>query len=145
MYGRFSDTKQAYIIDMLNALHDYDLNCGVLFIAYKQYAAMREVHEYIRTMRTGFTVQRNDEYSRLKKTMRLFRGSGGKADRATIQKIAQAIDIKVCRISGVSSVIRVYFLARDMNLSTLLADSVSCRISSSSSGSRRSSAFCSSV
>ena len=44
-------------------------------------------------MRTGFTVQRNDEYSRLKKTMRLFRGSGGKADRATIQKIAQAIDI----------------------------------------------------
>lgn len=93
MYGRFSDTKQAYIIDMLNALHDYDLNFGVLFIAYKQYAAMREVHEYIRTMRTGFTVQRNDEYSRLKKTMRLFRGSGGKADRATIQKIAQAIDI----------------------------------------------------
>lgn len=93
MYGRFSDTKQAHIIDMLNALHDYDLNCGVLFIAYKQYAAMREVHEYIRTMRTGFTVQRNDEYSRLKKTMRLFRGSGGKADRATIQKIAQAIDI----------------------------------------------------
>ena len=86
-------TKQEYIIDMLNALHDYDLNCGVLFIAYKQYAAMREVHEYIRTMRTGFTVQRNDEYSRLKKTMRLFRGSGGKADRATIQKIAQAIDI----------------------------------------------------
>lgn len=90
MYGRFSNTKQTYIIDMLNALH---VNCGVLFIAYKQYAAMREVHEYIRTMRTSFAVQRNDEYSRLRKAMRLFRESGGKADSATIQKIAQAIDI----------------------------------------------------
>lgn len=51
---------------------------------------MREVHEYIRTMRTGFMVQSNDEYLRLKKAMRLFREYGGK-DSVTIQKIAQAI------------------------------------------------------
>ena len=52
---------------------------------------MREVHEYIRTMRTGFTVQSNDEYLRLRKVMRLVREYGGKADSAIIQRIAQAI------------------------------------------------------
>ena len=57
----------------------------------KEYAAMREVHEYIRTMRTGFTVQSNDEYLRLRKAMRLFREYGGKVDSVTIQKIAQVI------------------------------------------------------
>ena len=75
MVGHFLDIKQAYIIGMLKALQDYDPNRGVPFIAYKEYAAMREVHEYIRTMRTGFTVQSNDEYLRLRKAMRLFRGS----------------------------------------------------------------------
>ena len=91
MVGHFFDIKQAYIIGMLKALQDYDPNRGVPFIAYKEYAAMREVHEYIRTMRTGFTVQSNDEYLRLRKAMRLFREYGGKVDSVTIQKIAQAI------------------------------------------------------
>ena len=91
MVGHFLDIKQAYIIGMLKALQDYDPNRGVPFIAYKEYAAMREVHEYIRTMRTGFTVQSNDEYLRLRKAMRLFREYGGKVDSVTIQKIAQAI------------------------------------------------------
>ena len=52
---------------------------------------MREVHEYIRTMRTGFTVQSNDEYLRLRKAMRLFREYGNKSDDSTIEKIAVAI------------------------------------------------------
>lgn len=44
---------------------------------------MREVHEYIRTMRTGFTVQNNDKYLRLRKAMRLYREFGNKSDDAT--------------------------------------------------------------
>ena len=91
MVGHFLDIKQAYIIGMLKALQDYDPNRGVPFIAYKEYAAMREVHEYIRTMRTGFTVQSKDEYLRLRNAMRLIREYGGKVDSVTIQKIAQAI------------------------------------------------------
>lgn len=91
MFGHFLDIKQAYITGMLKALRDYDPNRGVPFIVYKEYAAMREVHEYIRTMRTGFTVQSNDEYLRLRKAMRLVREYGGKADSAIIQRIAQAI------------------------------------------------------
>ena len=52
---------------------------------------MREVHEYIRSMRTGFTIQSNDEYLRLRKAMRLYCEFGSKNDDATIEKIAEAI------------------------------------------------------
>jgi DNA-directed RNA polymerase specialized sigma subunit len=91
MYGHFLDIKQAYVIGMLKALQDYDPERGVPFIVYKEYAAMREVHEYIRTMRTGFTVQSYDEYLRLRKAMRLYREFGNKIDDATMEKIAEVI------------------------------------------------------
>lgn len=91
MYGHFVDIKQAYVIGLLKALQEYDPARGVPFIVYKEYAAMREVHEYIRTMRTGFTVQSNDEYLRLRKAMRLFREYGGKADDDTIKRVADNI------------------------------------------------------
>ena len=91
MYGHFLDIKQAYVIGMLKALQDYDISRGVPFIVYKEYAAMREVHEYIRTMRTGFTVQSYDEYLRLRKAMALFREYGSKSDNTTMEKIAEAI------------------------------------------------------
>ena len=91
MYGHFLDIKQAYVIGMLKALKDYDVSRGVPFIVYKEYAAMREVHEYIRSMRTGFTIQSYDEYLRLRKAMALFREYGSKADDTTMEKIAEAI------------------------------------------------------
>ena len=56
---------------------------------------MREVHEYIRTMRTGFTIQSNDEYLRLRKTMRLFREYGNKSDISTIEKISKQIGASI--------------------------------------------------
>ena len=91
MYGHFLDIKQAYVIGMLKALQDYDPERSVPFIVYKEYAAMREVHEYIRSMRTGFTIQSYDEYLRLRKAMRLYRDFGNKSDDATMKKIAEAI------------------------------------------------------
>ncbi len=91
MYGHFVDIKQVYVIGLLKSLQEYDPARGVPFIVYKEYAAMREVHEYIRTMRTGFTVQSNDEYLRLRKAMRLFREYGGKADDDTIKRVADNI------------------------------------------------------
>jgi hypothetical protein len=42
-------------------------------------------------MRTGFTVQSNDEYLRLRKAMALFREYGSKSDDATMEKIAEVI------------------------------------------------------
>ena len=91
MYGHFLDIKQAYVIGLLKALEDYDPERGIPFIVYKEYAAMREVHEYIRSMRTGFSIQSYDEYLRLRKAMRLYREFGNKSDDATMEKIAEAI------------------------------------------------------
>ena len=88
MYEHFLDIKQVYVIGLLKALQEYDQERGVPFIVY---AAMREVHEYIRSMRTGFTIQSYDEYLRLRKAMRLYREFGNKSDDATIEKIAKAI------------------------------------------------------
>lgn len=95
MYGHFIDIKQAYVIGMLNALQDYDISRGTPFVVYKEYAAMREVHRYIRTMRTGFTVQSDDEYLRLRKVMRLYAEYGNKCDDETMAKIAAAIGTSV--------------------------------------------------
>lgn len=95
MYGHFVDIKQTYVIGMLKALQDYDLSRNVPFVVYKEYAAMREVHRYIRTMRTGFTVQSDDEYLRLRKVMRLYAEYGNKCDDETMAKIAAAIGTSV--------------------------------------------------
>lgn len=91
MYGHFIDIKQAYVVGMLKALKDYNISRGTPFVVYKEYTAMREVHRYIRTMRTGFTVQSDDEYLRLRKVMRLYAEYGNKSDNATIAKIAETV------------------------------------------------------
>ncbi len=93
MYGHFLDIKQAYITGMYKALMEYDLSRNVPFVVFKEYAAMREVHDYIRTMR-GLTVQSSDEYLRLRKVMRLYREYGQKTDDATIQRIAAELQEK---------------------------------------------------
>lgn len=91
MYGHFPDIKQAYVIGILNALKNYDASRGIPFIKYKENTAKREVHEYIRTMRTGFTIQSNDEYLRLRKAMRLYYEYQEKTDAETMQMIADEI------------------------------------------------------
>ncbi len=93
MYGHFLDIKQAYITGMFKALQEYDLSRNVPFVVFKEYAAMREVHDYIRTMR-GLTVQSSDEYLRLRKVMRLYREYGQKTDNASIQRIAAELQEK---------------------------------------------------
>ena len=91
MYGHFLDIKQTYVMGMLKALQEYDSERGTPFIVFKEFTAMREVHDYIRTMRTGFTVHSDYEYLRLRNAMRLFREYGGKADDTTIERIAWEI------------------------------------------------------
>ncbi len=93
MYGHFLDIKQAYIAGMYKALMKYDLSRNVPFVVFKEYAAMREVHDYICIMR-GLTIQSRDEYLRLRKVMRLYREYGQKTDDATIQRIAAELQEK---------------------------------------------------
>lgn len=95
MAGHFSDVKQAYAMGMWAALQTYDPNRGVPFIVYKEYAAMRAVHDHIRTMRNGHTVPTDDEYRRLRRAMRLYWEYSEKSDPATMEKIAAELATSV--------------------------------------------------
>ena len=57
MPGHFQDMKQAFIIGMWKALQEYDLSWDIPFVKCKANTAKREIHEYIRKMRRGYTVQ----------------------------------------------------------------------------------------
>ena len=52
-----------------------------------------EIHNHIRTMRTGFTVQSEHEYRNLRNIMRLYTLYQNKSDPQTIQKIAQEVGL----------------------------------------------------
>lgn len=74
------DMKQAAVYGILKALANYDISLGVPFLVYKEYYVKNEIDDYIRTMRTGYTVQSSDEYKLLRKTMALF-NKYGKSER----------------------------------------------------------------
>ena len=59
MPEHFTDIKQAYIVGLLKALENYDISIGVPFAVYKERYAEREVLDYIRSIRTGYTAQRS--------------------------------------------------------------------------------------
>ncbi|MDO4983916.1 MAG: hypothetical protein Q4E35_10255 [Eubacteriales bacterium] len=90
MRGHFVDMKQAAVFGILKALANYDISLGVPFLVYKEYYVKNEIDEYIRTMRTGYTVQSSDEYKLLRKTMALY-NKYGKSDDETISRIAAEI------------------------------------------------------
>lgn len=89
----FSDIKQAYIVGIVKALIDYDPKYGVLFIVYKERAAMREVYEYLRTARTELSIPSNDEYRILRKIMRLYNENGRKYDEDSVRKISEQVKV----------------------------------------------------
>ena len=90
MRGHFVDLKQAAVFGILKALANYDVSLGVPFLVYKEHYVKNEVDEYIRTMRTGYTVQSSDEYKLLRKAMALY-NKYRKADDETIAHIAAEI------------------------------------------------------
>ena len=60
MYGHFLDIKEACVLGILRALEEYT-DTAVPFITFKTRIMWEEIHNYVRTMRTGFTVQSDDE------------------------------------------------------------------------------------
>ena len=89
--GHFIDLKQAAVYGILKALANYDISLGVPFLVYKEYYVKNEIGDYIRTMRTGYTVQSSDEYKLLRRAMALY-NKCGKSDDAAIAQIASEID-----------------------------------------------------
>ena len=65
----------------------YDISISP-FLPYAQRYMEREAHNYIRTMRTGYSVQSEFEYARLRKAMAIYGELGGKFTEETISQVA---------------------------------------------------------
>ena len=91
MYGHFADIKMAMALGMHKALQSYDPALGVPFMIYKNRFIKSEVHNYIRTMRTGYSVPTAAKYAVLRKAMALYNELGKKSDEATLERIALEI------------------------------------------------------
>ena len=72
MFGHFLGIKEACVLGIRRALEEDPKDWDVPFITYKTRIMWEEIHSDIRTMRTGFTVQSDDEYRNLRNSMRLY-------------------------------------------------------------------------
>jgi DNA-directed RNA polymerase specialized sigma subunit len=86
----FSDIKQSLVTGLCRALLNYDISISP-FLPYAQRYMEREAHSYIRTMRTGYSVQSEFEYARLKKAMAIYSELGGKYSEETITKVSEQL------------------------------------------------------
>ena len=71
--------KSAYIFGLLQALHNYDPENGASFNSFQAYYTIEAIDDYIRTMRTGYTIPSGDEYALLRKAMALYAKYGYKS------------------------------------------------------------------
>ena len=93
MQGHFSDIKSACVFGLLQALQGYKKEKGP-FIPYARYEIKRAVDDYIRTMRTDFTVPTDREYYLPRMAMRLYAEHDYKMDDATLAAIGEKIHRK---------------------------------------------------
>ena len=93
MQGHFADIKSACVFGLLQALQGYIKQKGP-FVPYARYEIKRAVDDYIRTMRTGFTVPTDTEYYLLRTAMRLYAEHDYKTDDATLAAIGEKIHRK---------------------------------------------------
>ena len=93
MYGHFLDLKQAFVMGMMEALQRYDISRGVPFLVFKELLTMNAVHTYIRTMRTGYSVQSSYADEQLRKVMWQYAEHGYRYDEETIAAISKETGI----------------------------------------------------
>jgi DNA-directed RNA polymerase specialized sigma subunit len=91
MYGHFADIKMAMALGLHKALQSYDPALGVPFMIYKNRFLKSEVHNYIRTMRTDYSVPTAAKYAVFRKAMALYNEFENKSDEATLKRIAREI------------------------------------------------------
>lgn len=102
MPGHFADLKQAYVTGLWKALENYDISHEVPFLIYKERYVEREVLDYIRTARTGYTAQSTAEYDKLRKTMAIWTEKyNRKTDTITLNALASEIGESVQNIAEI--------------------------------------------
>lgn len=89
MYGHFADIKQECVSGIYKALKSYNKSKDGQFITYKVRIMWNEVHNYIRTMRTGFSGSSQTKYRNLRKIMHLYYRYG--SSNEAISKIAEEV------------------------------------------------------
>ena len=90
MEEHFADIKQAMAYGICKALVNYDISKSPFFPYVNRYME-REAHNYIRTMRTGYSIQSEFEYARLRKAMAIYNDLGGGFSEEAITKVAERI------------------------------------------------------
>lgn len=90
MEEHFADLKQAMAYGLCKALVNYDISKSPFFPYANRYME-REAHNYIRTMRTGYSIQSEFEYARLRKAMAIYKDLGGEFTEETISQVAAQI------------------------------------------------------
>ena len=104
MPGHFADLKSACVFALIKALQNYDITKSKSFESYyTDFYIKRAVHEYVRTMRTGYTIPTEDEDARLRKIMVLYRENDYKNDDETIGRIAAELHLKPKTVSEIIS------------------------------------------
>ena len=101
MYGHFIDLKQAFVMGMMEALQRYDISRGVPFLVFKELPAMNAVHTYIRTMRTGYSVQSSYADEQLRKVMWQYAEHGYRYDEETIATISNETGISTKNVEEI--------------------------------------------
>lgn len=104
MPGHFADLKSACVFALMKALQTYDITKNTSFeYYYNNFYIKRAVHEYIRTMRTGYTISTEDEDARLRKIMALYGENNYRNDDKTIGKIAEVLNLNPKLVSEIIS------------------------------------------
>lgn len=92
MPEHFADMKQAYIAGLLKALTNYDIEQGAPFTSFKERYVEREILDYVRSMRTGFTAQSIAEYTKLRKAMAIWDKYERDYSDETLIKVADELE-----------------------------------------------------
>ena len=90
MEEHFADIKQSLVTGLCKTLMKYDITIAP-FLPYAQRYMEREAHNYIRTMRTGYSVQSEFEYARLRKVMAIYTDLGEEFSEEVISQVAEKI------------------------------------------------------
>lgn len=114
MQGHFADIKQACVTGIFKALQGYDKAEHGSFLTYKVRIMWNEIHEYIRQMRTGYTVPSESKYRTLRCIMRLYSEYGYSSE--AISRISKEVklsenNVKSIIASGIENMNIVDFYA----------------------------------
>jgi len=97
MEGHFEDLKQAAALGILEAAENYDYAKKAAFQSYVLQYIENELHEYVRTMRRGCTVNSDDAYKKLRTVMAVFNDLGGRMDSEVLQIAAAEAEVSPAR------------------------------------------------